>query len=56
MDPWEGLGVEADYALHQGEFFFAPGGRHCPEKSDSELGPRVFTTLLQYAASEGGQQ
>lgn len=56
MDPWEGLGVEADDALQQGEFFFAPGGRHCPEKSDAELGPRVFAALLQYAASEGGQQ
>ena len=55
MDPWEGLGVAAEYRLRRGEFVFVPGGRHCPDTRDPEVGARVFATLLQYTASQGGE-
>jgi pimeloyl-ACP methyl ester carboxylesterase len=53
VDPWEGLGIERDYPLGEGEYFFVPDGRHCPDSRNPELGVEVFATLIDYA--RGGQ-
>jgi hypothetical protein len=48
MDPWQGLGLEKDYRLAQGRYFYIPDGRHCPDLSNVELGKQVLAEMLQY--------
>ncbi|MBT7190114.1 MAG: hypothetical protein HN916_07975 [Anaerolineae bacterium] len=49
LDPWEGLGVEQEYPLENGQYFFVPGGRHCQDAYVPKLGAQVMDALLQFA-------
>ncbi len=49
MDPWQGLGLEKDYKLSQGYYFYYPEGRHCPDLSNTEMGKQVLSKMLEYA-------
>ena len=49
MDPWQGLGLEKDYKIAQGYYFYIPEGRHCPDLSNVEIGKQVLAEMLKYA-------
>jgi len=49
MDPWQGLGLEKDYKIAQGYYFYIPDGRHCPDRDNVELGKQVLAKMLEYA-------
>jgi hypothetical protein len=49
MDPWQGLGLEKDYKMAQGYYFYFPEGRHCPDLSNIEIGKQVLAKMLEYA-------
>jgi len=49
MDPWQGLGLEKDYKIAQGYYFYIPEGRHCPDLSNMEIGKQVLARMLEYA-------
>ncbi len=49
MDPWQGLGLEKDYKMSQGYYFYYPEGRHCPDLSSPDIGKQVLAKMLEYA-------
>jgi len=52
MDPWLAVSLEPDYEIENGRYFFAPDGRHCPERSDPELAQEILAEMLKYARIE----
>ncbi len=49
MDPWRGLCLEPDYNIKNGQYFYYPEGRHCPEKDKLRRGREVMDCLLNFA-------
>lgn len=52
QDPWYAVGLASDYHIENGKYFFAPEGRHCPERSDPELSREVLAEMLKYALAD----
>ena len=52
MDPWLSVSLEPDYEINNGKYFFAPEGRHCPERADPELAKQILEEMLRYALDE----
>jgi hypothetical protein len=55
MDPWLEVSLEPGYEIENGKYFFAPDGRHCPERADPELARAVLAEMLKYATSSHTQ-
>jgi pimeloyl-ACP methyl ester carboxylesterase len=51
MDPWMGLGLDKDYAITKGKYFYVADGQHCPDLDDVKLGRQVLDEMLKYAVS-----
>lgn len=49
MDPWQGLGLQKEYQLARGHYFYIPSARHCPDLSNVELAKQVLSEMLKYA-------
>lgn len=49
MDPWLGLGLDKNYSIKNGKYFYVPDGQHCPDMNDVQLGKQVMAELLKYA-------
>jgi len=47
-DPWHGLGLEKDYELKKGKYYYYPNARHCPEKDKIQRGKEVLDAMLEY--------
>jgi pimeloyl-ACP methyl ester carboxylesterase len=48
MDPWLSVSLEPDFKIREGQYFFVPDGRHCPERNDPELAQQVLHEMLKY--------
>lgn len=49
MDPWMGLGIDKDYTIVNGKYFYVADGQHCPDRDDVKLGRQVLDEMLKYA-------
>ena len=49
MDPWMGLGIDKNYAITNGKYFYIAEGQHCPDLDDVKLGQQVLAEMLKYA-------
>jgi pimeloyl-ACP methyl ester carboxylesterase len=49
MDPWQGLGLEKEYQIAQGHYFYIPNARHCPDLSNVDVAKQVLSEMLKYA-------
>ena len=52
MDPWLSVCLEPDYEIKHGKYFFAPEGRHCPERADPALARQVLDEMLKHARAD----
>jgi pimeloyl-ACP methyl ester carboxylesterase len=52
MDPWLSVSLEPEYKIKNGKYFFAPEGRHCPERADHALAQQVLEEMLKYARAD----
>lgn len=51
MDPWFALGLEPDFPIHSGRYFYIPEGQHCPDRDDPALARRILKEMLSYVES-----
>lgn len=49
MDPWQGLGLEKDYKISNGKYFYIADGQHCPDRDDVKLGKLVLDEMVKFA-------
>jgi pimeloyl-ACP methyl ester carboxylesterase len=48
-DPWFALGIERDYRISNGRYFYLPDAQHCPDRHDAVLARQVLDEMLKYA-------
>jgi len=52
QDPWFALGIELDYEIKKGKYFFVPDAQHGPDRDDRELARQVLDEMLKYAKGD----
>jgi pimeloyl-ACP methyl ester carboxylesterase len=52
QDPWFALGIEPDYELKNGKYFYLPDAEHAPDRIDPGLARQVLEEMLKYAKGE----